>query len=414
MGSRWTASGPNEVGIDGYIELFDPNSHEALGVTLAAQSKVHSPLATDSKPTFDFWCDPRDVEYWLNGNTPVILIVSNPARKEAYWVAVKEYFNDWTPTAPTTVTFVKANQLFGAGSFRQLLKIAAPKPGLYLAPTRRDEVLHSNLLTLESYPSEIFVAATDCRFPGQVWEALRKSRCEVDASWILWEKKIISFHDLGEFRWSSVCDPGTREGFPIAEWAESNDPVRQRQFVQLLNRVLRNQLQEHVRYWPEQDCYAMAGPPRKLPYRSLKRTSSISVMTAFSSNNKEGRRFYWYRHLAFHGQFRFLEGHWYLEITPTYRFTSDGYTLDRFHEERLSGIKRLEGNRAVLSAVLFWADYLRPRSNMFEAKEPLLQFGKLVAFNCPVGIVDREWLADDPGFEDGSGQAGLFDVDGLL
>ena len=26
MGSRWTASGPNEIGIDGYIELFDPNT----------------------------------------------------------------------------------------------------------------------------------------------------------------------------------------------------------------------------------------------------------------------------------------------------------------------------------------------------------------------------------------------------
>ena len=29
MGSRWTPSGPNEVGIDGYIELFDPGSRVA-------------------------------------------------------------------------------------------------------------------------------------------------------------------------------------------------------------------------------------------------------------------------------------------------------------------------------------------------------------------------------------------------
>ena len=40
MGSRWTPSGPNEVGIDAYIELFDTNSRDPLGLTLAVQSKV--------------------------------------------------------------------------------------------------------------------------------------------------------------------------------------------------------------------------------------------------------------------------------------------------------------------------------------------------------------------------------------
>jgi hypothetical protein len=44
---RWTPSGPNEVGIDGYIELFDPASRKPLGLTLAAQSKVLNPSARD-------------------------------------------------------------------------------------------------------------------------------------------------------------------------------------------------------------------------------------------------------------------------------------------------------------------------------------------------------------------------------
>ena len=45
MGSRWTPAGPNEVGIDGYIELFDPSSRVALCKTLAVQSKVVSEFA---------------------------------------------------------------------------------------------------------------------------------------------------------------------------------------------------------------------------------------------------------------------------------------------------------------------------------------------------------------------------------
>src|SRR4051794_39611750 len=74
MQSCWTPSGPNEIGIDGYIELFDPTTRESLGLTLAAQSKVVNALAGDSSPTFEYRCEPADVQYWLSGSMPVILV----------------------------------------------------------------------------------------------------------------------------------------------------------------------------------------------------------------------------------------------------------------------------------------------------------------------------------------------------
>jgi len=398
MGSRWTPSGPNEVGIDGYIELFDPNSRQALGVTVAVQSKVVTALAGDSKLTIDYWCDASDLEYWLNGNTPVILVVSNPASHEGYWVSIKDYFKDWTPTGSTRVTFVKSQHLFSVGSLRQLVAVAAPKSGLYLAPTRCAETLHANLLPVETCPSRMFIAGTDCRTPRDVWTLLRKTERDVDAGWLLWERKIFSFHDLGEAPWSSMCDAGTLESFSTAEWSESNDSQRQRVFVQLLNQTLKAQVSPEVRYWPQEDCYAIVGRPHKLSYRSLKRPSKITVVSRFSTTAADGRQFEWFRHVAFRGQFRFLAGRWYLEITPTYRFTRDGYALDRFHEDRLKGIKRIEGNRAVLSLVLFWADYLRPKASLFNGDAPPLTFGELLTFACDVGIADREWLSDDPDF----------------
>src|SRR5205823_463058 len=45
------------IGIDGYIERFDPTTRKPLGLTLAAQSKVSSALCKNSSPTFDYWCD---------------------------------------------------------------------------------------------------------------------------------------------------------------------------------------------------------------------------------------------------------------------------------------------------------------------------------------------------------------------
>jgi hypothetical protein len=152
----------------------------------------------------------------------------------------------------------------------------------------------------------------------------------------------------------------------------------------------------------------MAGRPRKIAYQSLKRTSRIAVVSDFSTTTTEGRHFEWFRHLAFRGQFRLLAGRWYLEITPTYRFTRDGYNLDRFHQDRLKGIKRIEGNRAVLSVVLFWADQLRPKKNLFEDYQPPLRFGELMRFETDAGIIDADWLADDPEFgrDDGSQSKG--------
>ncbi len=236
MGSRWTPSGPNEIGIDGYIELFDPASHLPLNITVAVQSKVVAAIGDNSNPSFDYWCDANDVEYWLNGNTPVVLIVSSPASNESYWISVKDFFKDWTPADPARVTFVKDRHRFSRDSFRVLVAVAAPEQGLYLAPTRHEETLHANLLPLHSCATRIFIATTDCRTPRDVWVLLRSTKQDVDAGWVLWERKLFSFHDLSAKPWSSVCETGTIESFSTDEWSESNDNDRQRMFVHLLTK----------------------------------------------------------------------------------------------------------------------------------------------------------------------------------
>jgi hypothetical protein len=45
---------------------------------------------------------------------------------------------------------------------------------------------------------------------------------------------------------------------------------------------------------------------------------------------------------------------------------------------------------------MFWADYLRPRTGLFDSATTPLQFGELVKFECDVGIIDRQWLSKDP------------------
>jgi hypothetical protein len=401
MGSRWTPSGPNEIGIDGYIELFDPGSRVALGKTLAVQSKAVSVFANETNETIDFKCERRDLEYWLHGNLPVLLIVSRPATGEAFWESVKDYFTNVEKRSSGTVTFRKSIRRFTVGSLNDLLDLGrSPEIGLYLAPVPRTEHLHSNLLPLLQFPSRLYVAATSFRLGREVWACFRQQDMIADGAWILRDRNILSFHDLSEAPWSLVCDQGTVESCDSSEWAESSDDDRTRQFVQLLNQTLRSQLSPNVRYWPNEDCYAYVGDldegKKRRSYPSLHRQSPLSVVSKFRKSISDGRVYEWLRHLGFRGQFRRLDSQWYLEITPTYRFTWDGNWLYRFHNEALKGIKRLEGNRAVLSTVLFWANYLNPQNDLFASKDQPLIFGSLLEFELEVGINDSHWSARDP------------------
>jgi len=395
MGSRWTPSGPNEVGIDGYIELFDPSTKRPLGTTVAVQSRVVSSPQNETAESFDYWCRASDLEYWLSNNIPVVLIVSKPSSNEAYWVPIQQYFAAPARRGSNRVTFFKTEQQFTKDSLEQLLRVAVARSTVYVAPLLRKERLQSNLLALVGVPDRLFVAGTDCRTGREVWGAIRRLKADVDGAWVAWERKLFSFHDLGEQPWAEICEAGTLESFAAADWSESDDAERQRLFVHLLNQTLRAQLRPTVSFFRNEDCFAITGKERKLAYASLKRQSRISVITKYTSTAKDGTKFDRWRHLAFRGQFRRLNGRWYLEITPTYRFTRDGVDLDLFHEDQLKGIKRIEGNRAVLSAIMFWADYLKPKETLFFSQKPPLTFGNLATFDIEVGVDDGKWLSRD-------------------
>jgi hypothetical protein len=111
----------------------------------------------------------------------------------------------------------------------------------------------------------------------------------------------------------------------------------------------------------------------------VKVRSTTTVVAHYESKSSSGKRYTFLRHNAFQGRFRLLGGQLYLEITPTYRFTRNGKDLDRFHEKRLAGIKRIERNRSVLSQLLIWQAMLRAPWTRADRLR-LLEFGPLTSF----------------------------------
>ena len=224
------------------------------------------------------------------------------------------------------------------------------------------------------------------------------------SEWVLTEKKIVTFHDPEEHPFSAICDLGTHETFDAREWADSNDENKRREFVHLLNLCLRERTrllglysysdkgQEHYFFPPTKNLTT-----RKVEYQSIQRRASREVFKQYGKKSDRSQMAYC-RHLAFKGNFTRLEGNWYLEITPTYHFTRNGRDADRFGEERLKGIKRLERNPAVVGQLLMWVDYLkRPIETLFSAEYPFLSFGDLATVDLDIGVPDDAWYQSEEG-----------------
>ncbi len=275
------------------------------------------------------------------------------------------------------------------------------EPGLQAAKL---EESFANLISLRHFPDFLYVAPTESTTQKQAWFLLnqgvsRKSADYVPGAWTIYENNLYSLVDPERSRLKKIIDVGGLEQFNSSEWAFSDDENKRRLFVRLLNHALRDDLwSQGVRYYGDQDVYAFMGrpaePPRRLNYANLKLRSTATVVSHYEHKGTKGKRYKYLRHGAFQGRFRFLGGQWYLEITPTYRFTRDGKELDRYHADRLSGIKRLERNRSVLSQLLIWQAVLRapwPRAD----RPRLLEFAPLISFQFESSIDESSLTALD-------------------
>lgn len=387
---------------DGYIEIRNPASGEMTNTIIQVQSKAtEHEFESVTSNSFAYRCTPRDLEYWLGGNAPVILICSRPKTEEAYWVSVKGYFKDAATRKGCRITFDKSRDRFDAKTLTSLLRLAVPADsGAYLGTLPKVEKVYSNLLRLGPLPSQYYVAHTEYRTPGEVFAVLHERQREVSGAWVLTNKTIRSFHDLTSDPWGFVCDQGTVDPIPTAEWTDSRDEDEQRLFVRLLNVCLRDKLYpKGISFSKENGYYYFRATrdlrAREYPYIGLQHRTSRTVFKGYPKK-RDPTKISFYRHSAFNGRFVRYGDHWYLQITPTYHFTRDGRQPSYYSAELTSGIKRLETHGSVLGQVVMWANVLCERSLFDRGLDPLV-FDSLVYFELDAGIEDDSWLKGEEG-----------------
>lgn len=391
-----------EAGIDGYIEIRDRVTGDVTNNIIQVQSKATDvEFDHETSDSFEFTCDPRDLNYWMNGNAPVILIRSRPRTQEAYWVSIKDYFNDPQRRGTRKIVFNKKQDRLCAepDCIQTLTNLAMPKTaGLYLSPMPKAETLYLNLLPIIGFPQRICIAQTKYREVWEVEAELARLKSRPGNAWMLHGGNLYSFYDLAEHPWPKLCDRGTLETYPGSVWAEYDDVDSQKNFVRLLNLCLRDRLAKNgIDYHGKHEFYYFRDTSdlaaKQVDYKSVQNNAHRIVFEAYKPNNSQDPAHY--RHSALHAQFVRFEDTWYLEINPSYHFTADGRAGYRFAHNSLSGIKRMEKNAAVMGQVVMWAELLHqyfPQPNLINYDEDArLLFGALPTFTIERGIPDKAW-----------------------
>lgn len=393
MGFLWNPT-RMDAGIDGEIEIRDPKSEEAKNTIIRVQVKAtERDLQNETRDAFSFHCDGRDVDYWLSGNAPVILVVCRVSTGDAYWMPVREYFSKPENRKSHTVRFSKRRDRFDRKSADRVATLAQPaEVGLYAAPPPRPESLYSNLMPITKAPETLYIGATEARFDSEVFAHLKEKGIKDRNEFLLKDEQIYALYDLRNPEWRGLCDFVDEVEF--AHWSDSDDDQLRGDAVRLLNRCLQQKAWTlGLRFNKREECYHFRGNPQLIPIRKrLGVFGKPRTVFGIYKDKRDPSRIGYCRHLAFEGHFRFYDRAWYLEVNPTYLFTSDGRYVHPRSSVLLKGIREIERHQAVRSQLLIWSDILTEPGDMLRQEYPFLSLGPLERFDVAVGIDDSAWL----------------------
>lgn len=394
MGFVWNPT-YQDSGIDGIIEIVETATRTATNRIIQVQVKATSQqFQSETTTALSFSCDAADIDYWLNGNAPVILIVCRPLTLDIYWKDIKAYFLDPKNKKTNTVRFDKKTDKLDGSAAQLLANLAHPRGGLHLGPLPKKETLISNLFPVEAFPETIWSASSRFRTRESFGEALKglpRGNAHL-REFVLNGDTVYSFLDLTKDPLTSLVEPGTIETNPSQDWAITQDPDLKRRFVQLLNQCLRQYcFEQKIAFNAAKTLFYFMweskGDGRSIRAKSLQNTGTQSVAEWHASKLEGGEGFF--RHKAFHGDFVRYGSQWYLEITPTYFFTSDGRMEYWNSETLLSGIKRLDRHQAVRGHVLLWRSIFTERD--LTKRYDKIRFGLPLEFEVGAGIEDDAW-----------------------
>jgi Domain of unknown function (DUF4365) len=162
-GLSFHPTGPLDAGIDGFIELRDPQTGEVRAQYVMAQLKTKDDgtFNQESASSFLWSVDHRDLEYWLGSNAPVILVVVRLSDRLMVWKSIQDYFSTPDKRTSRKILFDKTQDALTTSSAPALAALIASfgRPGVMVPAMRAKEEIDTNLLRT-MFPSEVNIGPT--------------------------------------------------------------------------------------------------------------------------------------------------------------------------------------------------------------------------------------------------------------
>lgn len=233
--------------------------------------------------------------------------------------------------------------------------------------------------------------------------------------WHLFRNKIITFRNLYSEKepLRKAIDCGTAEAVSSEEFFGTSDSHKS-VFKALLGFCLEEKLaSKEVEWFDREGVFRFAsvqGVPREKAVRWKKENTSKKTVIK-EIWNKEQTHIVCFGHLAFRHAFFDFDEQWYLSVSPTWSFTSNGWRRSGFAKEYTAGIKRLEGNKSVYYYFRFWAYFLN-YYDIFDPPYAFLQVQSPFSFEFSPVVDDAKWKPEKPEItKDETGVSALVDTE---
>jgi len=195
------------------------------------------------------------------------------------------------------------------------------------------------------------------------------------------------------------------EAIDTADLAFHDDVDEQNKFIHLLRETLRHQTRQDLNWSKSKGILYFralaADTVRNYAYEASKKKADTDVVNVAMSD-KDETRVSFVRHHAFSPRFELMGDEWYLIITPTYHFTTNGFTPHPHPAGLLAGKKRLDKSAALRGQVIMWHRFLteadradeRAAGGLFGTvveAEPRLRFGELPSVQLETRVPEDGW-----------------------
>lgn len=304
----------------------------------------------------------------------------------------------------------------------------------------KTEPVYSNLVKI-LFPSQLYIADVNIdkksvkqynkerKYPfckpslhDYAVSALYMNGISFPHDWIVWDGKIITFHNLQDnsVGLTKIIDNGTAEPFACDEFYDTSDDHLS-QFKYLLKKCLEAKLHKLKIKWIKDEGLFAFIPSQKDDSerwlsRSIQWAKNIKKATRkvvdIKRDLKNTEEIFNMKCLAFKTKFEHLDDDWFLSIKPEWIYLWSNLTVSNFASKNIQWLKRNERNMHVFNHFNFILRYLQPSTQEYlfdEYKEyPFISLGQIEKFDFAPIIPDSIWI----NLEEQGGQKKLIDKDG--